>query len=161
MLLRFDLPWGARFFHDRDWHLFRRTPQAAVLRLLDKGSFVAQCNIAKVPDAEAGKHTTEEQFQEDIHKSLGDKLKEIAKAEELESDDGVYRYRVTAIGQVGDVPMTWLYYLCASPSGKQVGFVFAVETSLLERLANRDLAMVSSLVFLNLDPTPAKPRNSN
>jgi hypothetical protein len=156
--LRFDLPWGAQFLHDRDWHVFRQTPQSAVLRLIDKGSFVAQCNVSKVVDAEPGQHTSEQQFQEDIQKSLGDKLKEIAKAEELESDDGVFRYRVTAVGQVGEISMTWLYYLCAAPSGKQVAFVFAVETPLLERLGNRDLAIVSSLVFRNLDPTPATSR---
>ena len=129
-----------------------------MLRLVEKGSFIAQCNVAKVPDVEAGSHTPEQQFQEDIAKALGEKLKEIVKAEELQSDDGIYRYRVTAVGQVGEIAVTWFYYLCTAPNGQQTAFVFAVETPLVERLANRDLGIVSSLSLGDRKPTPAEAR---
>jgi len=36
---------------------------------------------------------------------------------------------------------------CADPSGRQVAFVFAVESKLFEQLGNRDLAMVQSVSF--------------
>ena len=87
---------------------------------------------------------------------MGASLKSITKAEIFEVPDERFLYRVTAVGQSNGIEMHWLYYLCAAPSGRQVSYVFAVETKLLERLGNRDLGIVSTLQFLpeNSQPTP-------
>ena len=54
-LLTFEAPaWNLRFYHDRRWHLFHQTAETAVLRLLDKGGLIAQCNIKKLVDAGRG-----------------------------------------------------------------------------------------------------------
>lgn len=153
MLLSFDSPWNIRFFHDRNWHVFHRSERVAILRLLDKGSLIAQCNVSKIPLAGPGKHTSEEQFQRDIEAALGDKLKSIDKAEQIKTDDGRFLYRVTASGEANGLPMQWIYYLCADPSGRQVAFVFAVEKKVIDRLSNRDLGIVNSLQFRE----PIKP----
>lgn len=168
MLLRFDAPGGVRFHHDRGWHLFHQTGEVAILRLIDEGSFVAQLNVTRIPDAEPGRHTSEVKFQQDIRESLGGKLSRIEKAEQLETEDGRFLYRVTATGEVlgaaedgkkaKQIPMTWTYYLCAAPSGRQVSLLFAVETELLEKLDERDLEIVSGLEFLDTRrPVEAKP----
>ena len=136
------------------WHVFQQTPQIAVLRLMDHGTFVAQCNLAPVRAANAGEHVPEQQFQNDIRTSLGKRLKTIEKAETIPTDDHRFLYRVTAIGEANKVPITWIYYLCAAPNGLQISFVFAVETALRERLGNRDLQMLKSLRFLE---TPKPP----
>jgi hypothetical protein len=155
LLLSFASPWDARFFYERQWHVFHQTEQLAVLRLLDKGSLIAQCNISRIPPAAPGKHTPETQFQNDIKTALGEKLKSIVKAEELPRNDKRFVYRVTAEGVTNDVPMHWIYYLCADPSGRQMAFVFAVETKLLERLGDRHHSIVDALEFL---PPTAAPR---
>lgn len=159
LMLELRTPWNLRFQHGRGWHVFHQSGQVAVLRLLDKGSLIAQCNISKITDAKPGRHTSEEQFQKDIRSALGEKLKEISQAELLTRDDKEFRYRVTAIGESNGLAMTWLYYLCADQSGHQVAFVFAVETKLLDRLSNRDLGMIQSLQFLdsNVRPASAEP----
>ena len=94
--LYFRAPWNVELRHDRSWHVFQQTPQIAVLRLMDHGTFVAQCNMAPVRAANAGEHVPEQQFQNDIRTSLGKRLKTIEKAETIPTDDHRFLYRVTA-----------------------------------------------------------------
>jgi hypothetical protein len=151
-LLRFRAPWNVELEHDRSWRVFQQSPQVAVLRLLDKGTFVAQCNLAPVRAAAPGEHVTEKQFEDDIRDSLGARLKSIEQRETVPTDDGRFVFRVVAAGRSNDVPVTWIYYLCAAPDGEQVSFVFAVETSLRPKLEPRELAMVKSVKFLKPRP---------
>ena len=155
MMLDFRSPWNVRFTHDRDWHIFHQSDRVAILRLLDKGSLIAQCNVTQIPSSQPGKRTSEEQFQRDISTALGDKLKAIEKAEELTTDDDRYLYRVTTSGEANGLPMKWIYYLCADAAGRQIALVFAIEEKLVDQLANRDLGIVNSVEFL----TPITPTN--
>lgn len=148
-LLQFGSAWDVDFLYDRNWHVFHRTPDVAVLRLVDIGSLTAQCNVSIVPSVAAGTHTSPETFQADIRTALAEKLKSIAEANEIETKDGHWLYRVVAVGESDGVPMYWHYYLLAGPSGQQVAFVFAFEAKLRERLADRDLEMVHSVEFRN------------
>jgi hypothetical protein len=152
-------PWGLRLMHSRGWHLFHASyeqdPQVCILRLLDHGSLICQCNFSPVPDAEPGKHTPLETYEASIRQALGEQFGEFAGRTTIPTDDGRKIFRVTAVGnyQLPDgestrsVPMSWTYYLVASPSGRQVSFVFAVEPGLRERLRDRDLELVQSLRF--------------
>lgn len=149
-LLRFE-SWGLRFYHERAWHQFHQTKDVAVFRLMENGSLLAQLNVSPVPAVAAGSHTPEEQFQTDIRQSLGKRLKSIAKAEQIparNAADKRFVFRVTADGEADGVPMTWFYYLCASPLGQQVSLVFAVETKNLEKFNSRDAALVQFLEFM-------------
>jgi hypothetical protein len=153
--LYFRTPWNVEFRHDRAWHVFQQSVQIAVLRLMEQGTFVAQCNLAPVRPANAGEHVPEDQFQNDIRTSLGSRLKAIEKVETIPTDDHRFLYRVTAVGEANKVPITWIYYLCAAPNGLQVSFVFAVETALRGRLGDRDLQMLKSLRFLEAPKAPS------
>lgn len=154
--LSFEPPWDVRLLLPRDWYVFHQTGQVAVLRLLDKGSLIAQTNISKIPSVKAGEHTSEEQFQQDIRTSLGDKLIEILKAENLSPEDGRYIHRVTVAGKANDVPVRWIYYLCTAPNGRQISFVFTVDEKLVEQLGDRDSDVVLSLEFLEPKPAPVQ-----
>jgi hypothetical protein len=156
VMLEFRSPWNVQFEFDRNWHVFHQSEKVSVLRLLDKGSLIAQCNLSLVPAAAAGQHTSEAQFEKDIRAALGDRVRTVEKGEVLAGSDGCYRYRVAVIGEANKIPMQWIYYLCADASGKQVAFVFAVESKLAEQLAGRDLAIVQSLRFLTAAGEPAK-----
>jgi len=157
MLLVFRSPMNIRFPYDRHWHIFHQTGKLAVLRLLEKGSLIAQCNIRSVTAAAPGQHTPEQQFQADIREALGANLKSITKAEQLKVTDGRFLYRVTAKGTSHGIEMDWIYYLCADPSGRQIAMVFSVESKLREKLTNRDLEIVNRLRFVDpkRSPTPA------
>ncbi|HCO21814.1 MAG: hypothetical protein CME31_26060 [Gimesia sp.] len=154
--LSFEPPWDIRLLLPRDWYVFHQTGQVAVLRLLDKGSLVSQANISKIPTVKPGEHTSEEQFQQDIRSSLGDKLIKILKAENLSTDDGRFIHRVTVAGKANDIPVQWIYYLCAAPSGRQISFVFTVDEKLINELDNRDTDIVLGLQFLEPKPAPVQ-----
>ncbi|QDT90578.1 hypothetical protein [Gimesia algae] len=154
--LSFEPPWNVRLLLPRDWYVFHQTGQVAVLRLLDKGSLVSQANISKIPTVKPGEHTSEEQFQQDIRSSLGDKLIKILKAENLSTDDGRFIHRVTVAGKANEIPVQWIYYLCAAPSGRQISFVFTVDEKLINELDNRDMDIVLSLKFLDPKPAPVQ-----
>ena len=148
LALAFSCPWNLTFGCDRDWHVFHQTKDVAVLRYLRNGSLIAQCNVSPVPPAAAGSHTSEPQFQSDIQTALGSQFRKIEKAEQIPTTDGRWLYRVTATGVARDVPMHWYYYLCAAPDGRQVAFVYAVESKLVEQFGGQDIAQVRSLQFL-------------
>ena len=141
------------FSHDRNWHVFHQTNELAILRLVEKGSLIAQCNVSRIQPAAPGEHTSEAQFRNDVAGALGKLLKSITKAEQIQATDKRFVYRVTALGESNRIPMHWIYYLCADPAGRQTVLVFSVETKLLDQLSKRDLAIVGSLEFI----TPKRP----
>ena len=159
LALAFDCPWNLTFGLDRDWHAFHQTKDVAVLRYVRNGSLIAQCNVSPVPQVAAGSHTPEPQFQADIRTALGGQFQKIEKAELIPTTDGRWLYRVTATGMARDVPMHWFYYLCAAPDGRQVAFVYAVESKLLEQFGGQDIAQVRGLQFLpRATSTAARPQ---
>lgn len=155
--LHLDLPGAMRIACDRSWKLFLQNEQATVLRMLDRGSLVCQCNISRIPAVARGRHTPVDRFQGDIRIALGNKLREFEQAEEIPAEDGRFLYRVTAVGESNGEPMHWIYYLCAAADGRQVSFVFTIESGLLDQFAERDLALLGSLQFL-APPVPAEQR---
>ncbi len=159
-LLTFHSPWNIELTHDRDWHVFQQNRQIAVLRLIEQGSLVAQCNLTPIRPAAAGEHVSPEQFQDDIRTSLGPQFKSVEKAEPIPTGDKRFLYRVTVNGEANKAPITWIYYLCAAPSGLQTSCVFAVNSTLLKRLGNRDEEMMKSLKFADT-PIQADKRQAD
>lgn len=143
---------------DRDWHVFHQTNDVAVLRLVEGGSLVAQCNVSRLPRVAAGSHTPGPQFVADIQMALGNQVQEISDAQPIRVDDGRQLLRVTARGTTRDVPMEWYYYLCAAPDGRQVACVFSIESRLAEAFIGRDEELVRSVRFLTpAERTAGKP----
>ena len=159
-MLAFDAdPWKVQLLHDRSWHLFQAVldgnSPVVIFRLMENGSLICQCNVAKLPTAAAGQHASLDQFEADIQTSLGKRLKGLQPSEKIPTDNGQTLYRIVAEGQTTlagekgaiDVPMQWNYYLLAAPNGQQLSFVFAIEPQLVEQLQDRDIEMVKSVRF--------------
>ena len=153
-------PWGLQLVHNRGWHVFHASyendPKVCILRLLDHGTLICQCNFSPVPSAKAGSHTPLEEYEASIRQALGEQFSEFADRSNVPTSDGRKIFRVTAVGnyvlpdgnESKKVPMSWTYYLVTHPSGRQVSFVFAVEPGLRERLAEQDVQLVESLTFV-------------
>jgi len=160
LLLEFAAPpWGVNLFFDRNWHVFQAlfdgTPQVAILRLIEQGTHVCQCNLSPIAPAAPGQHTPLEQFETDIRQALGDKFKQFTARDKIPADDGRTILRLVAEGEMSveseqglvQLPTNWIYYLCADRTGKQVSFVFVIEPAYVELLAGRDVQMVKSARF--------------
>lgn len=154
-LLTFEGPeWNVRFYYDRRWHVFHQTSRVAVLRFVDKGNLIAQCNINPIASTEPGKHVSGEQFQLEVQQALGKNFQKIAQAEQIDTRDGRWVYRVTAVGETTLGPTEWIYYLVAAPDGRQMVFVFIIEPKLVPALGNQDLSLVGGLEFLPAKSAP-------
>ncbi|MFO1023494.1 MAG: hypothetical protein U0903_22785 [Planctomycetales bacterium] len=150
--------WNIRWSHTRKWFLFHLNEKVAVMRLLDRGSLIAQCNIAPIAPAKAGEHMDEKQFQQDVEKAIGKDFRKVVLAEEVGTKDKRYLYRIVATGETKQaveggtekvIPLQWIYYLIASPTGQQVVVVFTLEPSQTERFQNQDLSFALNLQFIN------------
>jgi len=158
--LRFDSPWNLSLLHSRNWRMFHQTEKVAIFRLIDQGALITQCNLSAINNVKPGTHTSEEEFQSDIKSSLGESLDKIESAKVIPTKDGRFIFQVIATGTVKERKLTWLYYLVADPSGRQASLQFALDSTLVSSLANRDRELVDSLRFVPagsaLTPSPKK-----
>ncbi|MFO0960322.1 MAG: hypothetical protein U0800_23285 [Isosphaeraceae bacterium] len=146
-LLRFSPPGGGyTLYHDRDWHLSYDDARKSVLKRLDHGELVAQCNLSIGPNAGKDRHQDPRQFQEDVRAALGNRFGKVLLAGPVEEPrDGLFRFRMVVQGQVEQVGVIWIYYLIANPDGDQLLATFTMAQAQAERFGEQDLGMIGSL----------------
>jgi hypothetical protein len=144
-----------RFGYERRWYVTSDEPRLAVLRLLDRGELVAQCNISSLPSVKSPPTLAE--FQQDVQNSLGKNFGQFTNASQSTNDAGYTVLRVVAHGAVSDLPIEWVYYLVANPKGQRVSLAFTYEQNLTERFAQADRMLVNQL-RLTEPPAPTTAR---
>jgi hypothetical protein len=147
-LLRFDsMAGGFRMLLDRRWRVMADQPKLTVLRFIDRGDLVAQCNMSKLPELEQGKKLQLEELQNDVRQALGENFGQFIEASQYVSDSGIRVLRAVAIGKVADLPIQWRYYHLSNDEGERLAIVFTLEEELGERFANADQMLIQSLEF--------------
>jgi hypothetical protein len=129
-------PW--RFSHDRSWYVFQDDPQTTILRKLEKGELVAQCNIADMGTVDVKTMTNIDKFQKDLIAGLGKNFGKVAAAEEHQNNQGYKVYTVLIDGTVDDMSLRWIYNLMTDKDGRQSVVVFVVEADKLEQFGDAD-----------------------
>ncbi|MEN6493892.1 MAG: hypothetical protein ABFD16_06335 [Thermoguttaceae bacterium] len=119
---------------DRRWYVTADDAKLAILRLVDRGEFVAQCKISASP----AKDLTLAAFQEDIKRGLGKSFKQFVEAGQATNDRDYRVYRVVVEGEASDLPIQWIYYYVADRYGHQAVLAFTVEGRLVETFAKAD-----------------------
>lgn len=151
---------GWKFVHDRRWEIYSDDEKLAILRLIDRGELVAQCNIHTLQNAAEESQITLAEFQDDIKHALGDNFGEFVRASQSASEAGYRKYRVVVSGEAEGLSIQWIYYLVADEHGRQVVFAFTVEGSLIERFGEADQRLLSTLRLTDqkvaAKPTTAK-----
>lgn len=137
---RFDLNAG------RDWQVVSHTESRLVLRLLDRGDFVAQATVTPWQKAEAGAHADEKEFREQMLSSPGWQVEDVLQEGELPSQPaGRYVYRLTARGDMDGTKVVQCFYLVAGPKGDQVVVAFTLKLTQVAKLGARDMILVDGL----------------
>lgn len=137
---RFEMHYG------RDWQIVGQTEQHLVLRLMDRGDFVAQATITPWTPAKPGEHLSPEEFRRAMASIPGWEPNEELQAGEVPLD-GCWGYRFSALGQLDGLRVTQNFYLLASPKGEQLVVTFTMNPSQAEQLGTRDLSLVGSIDF--------------
>lgn len=136
-----------RLLHDRRWRLLLDRHDLCVLRCVDRGDLIAQCNISELADAEPGKRLPLETFQAEVLQSLTSSAGQIVEASQSTTDDGRRILRVQATGIASDVPIVWVFYHVSNEQGRQAALSFTLEAKVVERFAEGDRTLMESLTF--------------
>src|SRR5262249_54816132 len=106
---RYDL------LHGREWQTVAITDKHLIMRLMDRGDFVAQVTIAAWSPAQPGEHMTAEEFEEAMASSTGWEQDEVIQSGEVKSEEGRWVYRISAMGKLDGLKVMQNFYLIASP----------------------------------------------
>jgi hypothetical protein len=147
---------GFQLRHDRRWSVMLERNDLAVLRLVDRGDLIAQCNITPRSPLAKDEQLSMEGFQDDVKRVLGKNFEEMVEATEESGDNGLHVLRVVVAGKVGELPIQWTYYHLSDDKGHRASLVFTLESSLLDRFAHIDRELIGNFRFLpDKQPTPA------
>jgi hypothetical protein len=147
---------GFEVLLNRNWHVMVDRQDVSVLRLVEQGDMVAQCNITALPALEPGKTYSIGEFQQDVKKALDEGFGEFTAASESLTNHGLHAMRIVATGQTADIPIQWIYYHFSSEKGQRASCVFTCPADLSDRFGATDEAVISSFQFRQ---PPAPPVN--
>jgi len=150
-LLRVITPSGkASLLHNRHWHILWDDPKLTVLKRLDRGQVVAQCNLTLGPTVAKGRHQDPTQFRDDVRRALKQRFVQFLGGGEVEGDPaGGFRYKVAVQGREGNLGVVWFYYLVASPAGEQLLATFTLAADSAAAFGDQDLEMIGSLRWVS------------
>jgi hypothetical protein len=147
---------GFQLLHDRRWSVMLERGDLTVLRLVDRGDLIAQCNITPLPALAKDQQLSLEVFQADIKRVLGKNFEELVEAAEETTESGLRVLRVVAAGAAGELPIQWTYYHLSDDAGHRASLVFTIESSVLSRFAHIDRELIGNFHFAeDKNPTPA------
>jgi hypothetical protein len=171
-LLTHDSKEGAfTLLHDRRWHVVADNQASTILRLVDRGDLIAQCNISRLKDMPEGKQLALDAFQEEVGSTLGKgpeggtanktTERQVVNADQATTDNGLRQLRVVVAGAVQEVPVQWTYYHLSDSKGRNIALVFTMDARLVERFADLDRSMISSLELRSRAADAAPPTEEN
>jgi hypothetical protein len=146
--------------HNRHWHVFGEQPELTILRLIDDGQLIAQCNLRSLSARQPSHAMSLSHFQKEIRTALGSAAKQIVDADETVQPSGVRELRVSIVGEVATAPVHWVYYQLADADGQVVTCVFTMSGQSVERFGSEDVSLVNSLT-LNPPARSATPPADN
>jgi hypothetical protein len=135
--------------YEREWHMVGRSEQQVVLRLMDRGDFVAQLTITPWKRAEPGKHIAEDEFKDAMSKTPGWEQEDEPETGKVIPDPrpGFWIYEIAASGTLNGTKAVQYFYMVAGPQGDQVLMTFTMSPSQAAKLNTRDLPIVRGLSF--------------
>jgi hypothetical protein len=134
--------------HSREWRTVGLTDKQLILRLMDRGDFVAQATITPWSKAAAGKHLAAKEFESAMAEIPGWEQDQVLQTGEVKTGEkGRWVYRVSALGKLDGLKVLQNFYLVASPAGEQVVVTFTMTEAQAQKVGARDLTLVGSLDF--------------
>jgi len=143
--------------YDRDWHIVGQKDKHLILRLLERGDWVAQATITRWAPAPTGKHLSAEEFKEALADIPGWEPDEVREDGEIIADKGHWVYRVSALGEMDGLKVLQNFYLVAGTNGNQVVVAVTLKPALAEKLGSRDIKLLSGLIFGEVKEAAQQP----
>jgi hypothetical protein len=138
---RFDMTYG------REWQVVGQPNDRLIVRLMERGDFVAQATITPWASAEKGKHISEDEFKDTMNKTPGWEPEKELQAGEVPGGEGKWIYRLSMLGKLDDIAVLQNFFLVAGPNGEQVVIAVTLTPRKAEKLGSRDLSLAGSIDF--------------
>ncbi|MFO0935483.1 MAG: hypothetical protein U0798_03080 [Gemmataceae bacterium] len=149
LALRHDDPTGKYgFFYSRDWYIVASSNDHLVMRLVDKGEFVAQATVLHWKKAAPGTHATVAEIKDAIAKQPGWVAEKMTEDGEIPTDAGRWLYRLVARGKQDDVAVQQSFHMLAGPNGDQLVITVIARENVAEKIGIRDVQLVNSIDFV-------------
>ena len=139
--------------HNTKWRVIASEEEAAVLRYIDDGQLIAQCNVVQLPRRPVDKPLELSQFQTEVQKIIAESEARIVNSDQWITSSGYSALHVSVDGTESGIPFMWLYYHVAAQDGRRVTFVYTLEKDSKEYFGSADRKLVDSITF-------KKPRQS-
>lgn len=134
--------------YDPRWRVIAAEQEAAVMRYIDDGDLMAQCDIVQLPSRPANNPLTLAGYKTEVEKIIrSDNSAKIVDARELTTAKGHAALKIIVKGEERDVPVQWIYYHVASQDGRRLKFVFTLEQEIAGIFQPSDHRMVNGLSF--------------
>jgi hypothetical protein len=142
-----DVNGNYQFMYGRDWHIVAATKDHIVLRLVDKGEFIAQATILNWQKAKPGEHDSISSIKDAIARQPGWKAERMTEDSEIPSGKGRWIYRLTALGKQDDTEVQQSFHILAGPNGNQVAVTVISRPDKAAKIGTRDVELVNSIEF--------------
>ncbi|MFK7737071.1 MAG: hypothetical protein AB8B50_13630 [Pirellulaceae bacterium] len=140
---------GFTMFGDRRWKMFLDSREDTVLRFIDNNTVVAQCNISRLTNMDAGTQVTLEGVQADIKKSLQGSWEEFVETDEQVTSSNLRLIRTVSAGTVEDVPIQWIHNHLSDDEGRRFAMICTMGANMTDQFAANDLQMTGSFRLLS------------
>lgn len=146
--LRFVDPKGRyTILHPREWHVTGATDTHLILRLLDRGEFIAQATVSVWKSLPPGRHLSPDEFKKAVSESRGWSATKVLDDREVPASGGRWLYRLSAEGKLEGQPAVQNFHLLAGPQGDQLVVVVTMNPSQAAAVGTRDVALVNAIEF--------------
>lgn len=133
--------------HDPAWRLIASEEEAAVLRYMQDGQLLAQCNVVQLPNRPTDKPLTLDQFKEEINKAVAKGQGRIVGSSKFQNSKGLSVLRLLVDGKQSDIDVRWLYYHLSGMDGRRLTVVFTIEQDMEDEFAAADRLLVNEVSF--------------
>jgi hypothetical protein len=134
-----------QFFYSRDWHIVAATNEHLVMRLVDRGEFIAQATILGWKKAAPGQHASVAEIKDAIAKQPGWVAEKMTEDGEIPTDSGRWLYRLVATGKQDDVAVVQAFHLLAGARGDQIVVTVIARQEMASRIGTRDVSLINAI----------------
>ena len=152
---------GFSLLYEPRWRITREERDSVVMRLVDRGELVAQCNVSVLPKLTGTEPITIETFQTEVRQSLGKHFGRFERAAEKPTPGGLRMLNVIAMGAVEGLPITWNYYLLIDSQGRRAAISFTMENALADRFGEADRLIIDEFRFEEPKSSPSAPNSKS
>lgn len=136
--------------YDPRWRMIASESEAAILRYVDDGDLMAQCNIVQLPSRPADNPLKLDDYKAEIGKIIRlDPSAKITDSKRLKTSTGLEALRISVTGVENELPVEWIYYHVASRDGRRLTFVFTMEREVADLFEPADQRIVNGLNFFD------------